>query len=460
MASKPIKLVGLTPIQRQYLADESRFILLTPGRRARKTLLSMRKVLYNALSRPNTEYFHAAPTYDQAVAIFWDNRMCNIKSSTESFWLKEPSESEHKVYLANGSTICIQSMDRPWRVEGRQWHGFHITECPNIRNLKKIWEGNLMPVLSDTKGFAILDGVPDAYSDSFVDYKDLVRLFAGQNPIEPELGKGIRLSADKDHAWYGWLSADVLDAEEIAMFEKVYDPLMFAQEFKGSFVSMSGLTYYGFIDQPYPVGNIDNSVKFDPSLPVFIGIDFNVNPMTAVLCHHIVNQKTGIKETHAFAGLYLPNSNTDQLANKICIEYGTAPYYVVIPCQSSHARQTVADIGTTDQTIIESVFREHGKTVFVNKSAKNPLIKDRVNLANARLHNKLIRVNGNDEGIKELIKDWASITFKPGTANLDLKDEKRGHISAALDYCEFHHFDLAFMGNKGKDSSRSNPALI
>ena len=57
-------------------------------------------------------------------------------------------------------------------------------------------------------------------------------------------------------------------------------------------------------------------------------------------------------------------------------------------------------------------------------------------------------MNGENEGCKELIRDWSAIGWKEGTTDLDLSDPMRGHISAAMDYSEYISFDM----NMGADT--------
>ena len=62
MKGLPQRLVNLTPVQINYYHDEHRFIIVTAGRRSRKTLIGQRKVLLEALKYENRRYFLGAPT--------------------------------------------------------------------------------------------------------------------------------------------------------------------------------------------------------------------------------------------------------------------------------------------------------------------------------------------------------------------------------------------------------------
>ena len=388
-------------------------------------------------------FFYGAPTQQQAKYIFWKQ----LKRETTGLRSGKPNESELSMTLANGSEIIVVGLDRAERVEGQPWDGMHITEFPNCK--PGIWSEHLLPLLADTGGFAILDGVPDARSGMAEEYRTLAEYAAGGTIPEAVAGQGA-FGENGEWAFYTWWSEDVLGRDVLDTLQAAMDWKVFCQEFRGSFVNLEGLAYYAYEAQQYPNGNLDKSLKFDPSLPVFIGGDFNVDPMTATLAHHVIAQdgpNHNRKETLVFKGYYLRNSNTRQLYERIVNEHLAAPYFVLTPCQSSNARQTSAEIGVTDKAIIEDIFKKAGKVIHINSVLANPAIKDRINLTNARLFHKLIRVNNTDPALKELTADWATIPWKPGTSDLKLS-EKRGHISAALDYSEFKHYDIRSMSRE------------
>lgn len=150
----PTQLVNLTPIQKAYYQDNHRFVINPAGRRSRKTLIGKRKLLLRALQKPG-RYFHGAPTHKQAKDIFWDSVLKDT-ALLRSF----KSETDLFVRLYNGSEIHVIGLDKPERIEGQPWHGCHITEFGNLKG-PLAWTSNIRPVLSDTQGWALLDGVPE-----------------------------------------------------------------------------------------------------------------------------------------------------------------------------------------------------------------------------------------------------------------------------------------------------------
>ncbi len=419
-------------MQRRYYLDEHRFILVSAGRRSRKTLIGKRKQLLKAIRQPETRWFYGAPTYGQAKKIFWDS----LKKDTFEFWACRPSESELEITLVNGSTLHIIGLDKPMRIEGQVWHGCHITEFPNLK--PDAWEANIRPALADTGGSAILDGVPEMGASW---YRDMAKFAAGGNipTTLPSVG-ATGESEDKEWAFYSWFSSDVLDAKEIESARRTFDPRLFKQEYEGSFETLEGLVYYAFKADYWPKGNLDKTISYDHHLPLYIGMDFNVSPMTAIIA-----QVHG-DEVHVIKGYHLKNSNTKLLTERIIADYPKTSTFYVTPCQSSSARQTVAELGITDLRILQSIMTNAHKICNIIKRSKNPPIRNRTNAANSKLctadGTRKVRIYPDDAGCKELIKDFESLTYLEGTSNIDLSEKMRGHISAAFDYFIERHWPV------------------
>lgn len=439
----PVKLYGLTPIQKKYYQDNHhRFIVVSAGRRSRKTLIGKRKLLLRAIAQDNKRFFHAAPTRQQAKQIFW----AGLKKDTAIFrrYAKAPNETDLYITLDNGTEIHVIGLDKPERMEGQPWHGGHITEVADIK--AHAWDENIRPVLADTKGWCILDGVPDKTK---VAHKNLAKRACGGVFPKTVAKKGAYKENDKNPEWayYSWFSSDVLDQDEINTLQSNTDPITFRQEYEGSYEEISGLPYYAFDDTPFPLGNLCSDIHYNVKKPIIMGFDFNVDPMTAVVGQ--CNRVDGIQRLELIQGYQLRNSNTKSLCEKILIEFCDTQTFFLTPCQSSIARQTVADIGVTDLRIIKDIFHTYNKNLIICKRTKNPKIIDRINATNSLLYNKKLIVKSDAPGLNFLINDWEQITWKEGTSDLDLRNKMLGHISAALDYVVEYHFPIR---RKTKDS--------
>ena len=120
-----------------------RFPVVPAGRRSGKTERAKRFLSKQALSNQNEKYFAAAPTRDQAKKIWWDDLKALTLSVTHD---KQPSESELKIFLPNGTEIHVIGLDRPERIEGINWTGGVIDEIADIK--PESMEANIMPALN------------------------------------------------------------------------------------------------------------------------------------------------------------------------------------------------------------------------------------------------------------------------------------------------------------------------
>jgi PBSX family phage terminase large subunit len=161
--------------------------------------------------------------------------------------------------------------------------------------------------------------------------------------------------------------------------------------------------YHGFLRE-----NNVKSVTLNPRHPIYIGMDFNVNPMTAVVCH-VTSTDVLVAEE-----IYLKNSNTHEMAKYIVEKYGTG--HRIIPDATGKALKTSA-AGFSDHEIL----RQHG---FKIESSINPFRMDRYNAMNKLLEDRRLWI---DPRCVKLIKDLEQVIFKEGTNMPDTKDKTLGN---------------------------------
>jgi len=425
----PIVLRGLTPIQRQYHHDtQHRFFVLPPGRRSRKTLISMRKVQYAAMRTKGGRYFHGAPIWSQAKDIFWER----LKRNTRPFWAKEPSESDLAVFLKNGSEIHVEGLDKAERVEGQPWNGCHITEFPNTK--PDAWPAHIRPVLSDTLGFAILDGVPEGRNHFY----DLA-LYAC-NGIIPETAPFDGAFADNgDWCYYHWFSSDVLTASEIDEARRNLDERTFRQEYEGQFLSYEGVLYYNFDRQR----NVNESMaKYDATRPLFLSTDFNKTPMVWLVGQ--LDGRTGCIVDEVEISY---NAKTQATAQLFCERYrGHSAKTVYVTGDASGQHESIRDY-TSDYLIAEEVLKANGWRVVFDVPAANPNVNNRVNLVCSLLHTitGAVRLYINP-ACARLINDLERNT-SDGKGGKDKKDPYQTHASDCMDYLTWKWFSNEFYHN-------------
>lgn len=167
-----------------------------------------------------------------------------------------------------------------------------------------------------------------------------------------------------------------------------------------------GLAYYSFDRDRH----VSETVKVAGS--IFIGMDFNVNPMTAVIFQSVNN------EWHIHDEVFLPNSDTYRMAHEL-----TSRGYQgceIIPDSTAMNRKTS---GKSDINIL----KENGFRVM---QTRNPFVRDRVNNVNRLFTADRIKINPK---CKKLINDLERVSWL--NDKLDQKtDPLLTHISDAFGY--------------------------
>jgi PBSX family phage terminase large subunit len=146
---------------------------------------------------------------------------------------------------------------------------------------------------------------------------------------------------------------------------------------------------------------------------IFVGMDFNVAPMTAVIFQYTENKFRVIDE------VYLDNSDTFKMADELKRRgYGGLR---VIPDSTGRNRKTS---GQSDFQILTAAG-------FVVESTLNPFITDRINNVNRILSADRIEI---DHKCKKLINDLEKVVWKDNKPDQSGAAKHLTHISDALGY--------------------------
>lgn len=189
-----------------------------------------------------------------------------------------------------------------------------------------------------------------------------------------------------------------------------YDDKLIEQELMGEFVNIqSGRTYYAF-DRSRHVQEIKRK-----NMPIYFGLDFNVDPYCGVLCQ-IYDDKIYVTDE-----LFDRNSDTIQAAPKIQQMVGHLPCQI-IPDSTGGNRKTA---GQSDFEILK-------RFGFKIMQTHNPYVIDRVNNINRLFALDKIIISPK---CKKLITDLEKVSWLEGQNKLDQKtDRMLTHISDALGY--------------------------
>lgn len=397
------------PQQQELWRTPDRFCAVACGRGSGKTELARRKVVRHLPVRDThpdpSLYFYSLPTYGQAKRVAWDK----LKSLVPSSWLSRRhgiSESDLIIRTEFNSQLHLVGMDKPERIEGNQWRGGIMDESCDQRPGART--RSVRPALEHRRGFLWCIGVPKRFGCGASDFKQFCEYCA-----DP-LNVGYR--------FFTWRSDTVLSPEAIAEAKRELDPRDYAEQYEASWQSTSGAIFYAFDDEL----NV-RDVGYDPSLPIIIGSDFNVDPMAWVIMHH----HPTLDEFHVFDEIWYRNTNTQQTLDALYSRYGQHKGgWAFFGDASGQARKTSAS--ATDYAQIRNDKRFERARVFYPRS--NPAIADRFAACNRMICSasgeRRVFVNPK---CKHLIHDLSHRSYKAGTREPDDHGDM-GHITDAFGY--------------------------
>ena len=384
----------LSKAQKEVFTSEARFRVLITGRRFGKTFLALNELA--KFSRyPKKVVWYIAPTYRMCKDIMLDPL---VEKMTKHKWISKVNYSDLTITLRNKSRIQLRSSENFNALRGVGLDFICVDEFSDVD--ERAWFEVLRPTLSDKskEGSALFLGTPRGYGNWSYN------LFTKQ---------------ETDKNWKSFkfttLEGGQVSANEIEQAKQDLDERTFKQEYLSDFVNYSGAIYYNFnreenvINQYTPTNN-----------SIHIGIDFNLDPMSAVVSE--VKQDN----LYVYDEIVIYSSNTDELVEEINNRY-SGKHIFVYPDPASKQRKTSAG-GRTDLSILKNA----GYNVRVRNA--HPLVRDRINSVNTKLKNaKGVRTLFIANNCKNVIKSIERQIYKEGTSLPD-KENNYDHMNDALGY--------------------------
>ena len=394
----------LSTPQKTVAQDPARFVVLVTGRRFGKTTLGVRQLFYHA-RQPDQNCWACLPSYRMARNVWWDQVK---KKALELNWAKKINEADLSIVLKNGSKISLKGADNRDALRGAKLNYIFLDECANIE--KEAYTEVLRPTLSDTGGKAMFAGTPKGISNWLYDIYQ-----QGQDPTDPNWSS------------YQFTTIDggFVKQEEIEQAKAELDQKVFKQEYEGTFENYEGRIYYGFERQH----NVKDFTFDQRQNVIGVGIDFNINPLTAV-CFVVKDNKMYVIDEIEMFG-----SNTEELANEIHNRFpGTK--IIVYPDPSGRARKTNSP--KTDFNIL------HNSGFIVKAPSRHIPVRDRINAVNSKFCS-----GSGERGImihpkcKSVITAMERHIYKPGTSQPEKNGAKDySHIADALGYATSFLFPI------------------
>ena len=384
----------LTKPQYKISNSKKRFRVLISGRRFGKTFLTIVEMMKQA-SIPNQTIWYVAPTFKMAKEICWND----LKNMLYEYnWIEDINETTLTIRIRKtNSVISLKGAENFDSLRGSGINFLVLDEFADID--KRTWFEVLRASVSDTEGRVLMCGTPRGFGNwSYEQY----------------------LKGKTDEEWesfqYTTLDGGMVSKEELEQAKQDIDLRTFRQEFEGTFENYAGAVYYNF----HPVESV-RELKLDLSIPLHIGMDFNVDPMSCCVAHIIKDKILFVDE------IVIYSSNTDEMVEEIRNRYGSKAKIFIYPDPACKQRKTSAG-GRTDLSILQNA------DFNVKVKNKHTPIRDRVNNVNSRLKDSLgqrhIFIGKN---CKILIKGLQRQIYKENT-NIPDKEEGFDHMNDALGY--------------------------
>ena len=399
------------------------------GRRFGKTYLAaaeIKRAYRQAVEKkvhPDNEIWYGAPTFKQAKRVFWRR----LKRAIPARWrLGKPNESECSIVTITGHVIRIVGLENYDDLRGSGLWFFVGDEWADCKYAA--WEEVIRPMLSTSQGHALFIGTPKGFNHFFDFY---------------QLGQA---HTDNHKSWlYTTIQGGNVPPEEVDHARRSLDALTFRQEYEATFENFSGRVYHAFVR-----ANNVKSCAYDPAIDVHVGMDFNVNPMTATVWQErLTNEGVTLWQVDE---IVLPTSNTHEMSKELVLRYGRPGFgdepgvnhIHVYPDPAGAQRRTSAQ-GKTDLIIL----CDYGFHVVALMS--HPLVRDRINYVNGQFQSADGICHAFiDPRCRRSIETYERLVFREGSndvdKNLTYQDSSTmtmDHIGDATGYYMFARFGNA-----------------
>ena len=402
--------------------DYARFRYAVCGRRFGKTFLireEIRRACRLAIERNigvENEIWYSAPVYKQARRVFWKTLLRSVPEA----WIAHVNNSECTITLVSGHVIRIVGLDNYDSLRGSGLWFFCGDEFDDTK--REAWTEVIRPMLATSGGHAIFIGSPKGYH----------LLYEGYVKGQPGPGRDPSVMSWK----YTSLEGGNIPEAEIEEAKRSLDARTFAQEYEAQFTTYSGRVYYSF-DRSR---NVKEAPSFKDWPTLHIGMDFNINPMTATIWTEYVVDGRVI--SHMIDEIIIPTSNTHEMCDEIRTRYGRPGFdpqkrevrHVTIYPDPAGTQNRSSAQGMTDIAILRAA------GFHVMAMASHPLVRDRISTVNGKLFSadKHTSFYFDPKCVKS-IAAMEKQTYKAGTSEPD-KTGGHDHVADATGYYAYTRF--------------------
>lgn len=350
--------------QGRFLELEQRFKAYVAGFGSGKTFVGCAGISAHFWEHPKINQGYFAPTYPQIRDIFYPT----IEEVAERMGLRTKIKlADHEVEVYEGKryrgTVICRSMEKPETIVGFKIGNALVDEIDILEKTKatKAWRkiiARMRYKVDGVKNGVMVTTTPEGFKFVYEQFVTAIR-------DKPELA-----------TLYGLVQASTYDNEEnlpddyIPSLLLSYPPELIKAYLNGLFTNLTSGSVYPNFDRR--LNHTDEMIE--PGESLHVGMDFNVNNMTA--CVNVIRK--GEPRTLAER---VKIRDTPEMARVLKESYVDQGHHVTIYPDASGGNTSSKNASESDLTIL----RQAGFTIDVNYA--NPAVKDRVNSYNAMILN-------------------------------------------------------------------------
>jgi len=393
----------LTEPQEAFVFSNAPHPCMVAGYGAGKSQAAVTRLLIKALENPGLNFGFVEPTYDLVKLIAWPR----FTGMLEGWGLEyELNKTDSTLRLPNGSQVIFRSADNPDRMVGFEIADGVIDEIDTLRQdqAADVWNKMLARCRQKKEGGQIntlaAASTPEGFKFVYERWKkdprkgyELIKAPTSSNPYLPP----------------GYVD----------QLRNQYSSSHLAAYLDGEFVNLTSGSVYSNFDR----AQHRSSETIQPREPLHVGMDFNVNNMSAVIfilrngLPHAVEEMIGYRDT-------------PDIIRALKERY--EGHHISIYPDASGASHKSVNASLSDISLL----RQAGFTVLAN--SRNPAVKDRVMAVNLMLEKGDLLIN--PDRCPTLIESLERQSYSKSG-----EPDKQGgfdHLNDALGYFIVYKFGL------------------
>jgi len=277
------------------------------------------------------------------------------------------------------SVIDFRSSDRPENWEGFGYKKIFLNEAGIILKDNYLYDNAVLPMLTDySDSQLIAAGVPKGKYHKDGEHKFYTLAKRAED-------------GDKNFRRLKYTSYDnpFIPRHQIDELAEQLDELNRLQEIDGEFVNANDKPYlYAFSELKHKT----KPIELNPNLPLWISLDFNVNPMTCG-----VAQRYNLLTLKIIDEFSIANSDPEEVCKQIIAKYPQMTSNLKVTGDASGNNRVAAKSGLTSWKVVRSTLKLRDEQMQVR--GKNLYLDDSRTLCNSILTNANIEIGENCKGV-------------------------------------------------------------